>query len=368
MRESKESKAIIGFLQTLKHGEWTGKDNFDYHKIPVTVFSMEQEGADEFNRIYQWGLKECANIVNWTPSGGISKTGLIPRICNTRVLNTCVEMTIILRVGVWRIQFVSRGDYYEDGARTKFVPGTRSFRTFKAECKKKGINLDEYAIENGEAVKATIESPLIKCADESYLDQVFEGVHHVDFHNSYPAGLCNCYPEFKPIIQRWFEKRKANPEYKQMLNSIVGYMQSLGCCQARWAHLSKAAIGDNNKRVRELASRIESNGGKVILYNTDGFWYQGDVFHGEGEGHNLGEWENDHVDCKIRVKSDGVYEYEEAGVYHPVIRGRTWLDRYLDRSQWHWGDIYNPDAEHIIEWLFEEGIGVYEQTDNVQGH
>ena len=106
----------------------------------------------------------------------------------------------------------------------------------------------------------------------------------------------------------------------------------------------------------------------MIRYKTDGFWCQGDVFHGEGEGHDLGEWENDHSDCKIRVNSDGVYEYEEAGVYHPVIRGRTWLDRYLDRSQWHWGDIYNPDAEHIIEWLFEEGIGVYEQTDNVQGH
>ena len=63
MRESKESKAIIGFLQTLKHGEWTGKDNFDYHKIPVTVFSMEQEGADDFNRIYQWGLKALTLLV-----------------------------------------------------------------------------------------------------------------------------------------------------------------------------------------------------------------------------------------------------------------------------------------------------------------
>ena len=143
MRESKESKATIGFLQTLKHGEWTGKDNFDYHKIPVTVFSMEQEGADDFNRIYQWGLKECANIVGWAPSGGISKSTLFPRICNTRVLNTCVEMTIILRVGVWRIQFASKGDYLEENNGAQHIPGTRSFRTFKAECKRKGIDLDE---------------------------------------------------------------------------------------------------------------------------------------------------------------------------------------------------------------------------------
>ena len=31
-------------------------------------------------------------------------------------------------------------------------------------------------------------------------------VHHIDFHNSYPAGLVNTHPEFKDVITFLYNK------------------------------------------------------------------------------------------------------------------------------------------------------------------
>ena len=101
---------------------------------------------------------------------------------------------------------------------------------------------------------------------------------------------------------------------------------------------------------------MRNSGRIVISYNTDGVWYDGEIYHGEGEGPNLGQWSNDHVNCMFRAKSAGAYEFIEDGKYYPVVRGQTTLDAIKPRSSWEWGDIYkstslqyyyNPKDMHI---------------------
>ena len=75
--------------------------------------------------------------------------------------------------------------------------------------------------------------------------------------------------------------------------------------------------------MRELAKQLKDSGRMVLAYNTDGIWYCGEIYHGEGEGNGLGQWSNDHTNCTIRFKSAGSYEYIENGKYR--ISGRNKL-------------------------------------------
>lgn len=102
----------------------------------------------------------------------------------------------------------------------------------------------------------------------------------------------------------------------------------------------------------------------VLLYNTDGIWYCGDVYHGEGEGKRLGEWENDHINCMFRAKSAGSYEFVEDGKYYPVVRGRTNLDLITPRENWKWGDIFKKEAK-VIEFYWLAGEGITDANNNI---
>ena len=104
---------------------------------------------------------------------------------------------------------------------------------------------------------------------------------------------------------------------------------------------------------KKLAEILEKKGRIVLLFNTDGIWYKGAPYHGEGEGDGLGQWHNDHVRCKFRMKSAGAYEFIENGVYTPVVRGVS-LEK---REGWQWGDIYTEKAEPDI-LVFDEERGV----------
>ena len=185
---------------------------------------------------------------------------------------------------------------------------------------------------------------LIRLNNPIYADKIFKNAHHIDFHSSFPSGLVNTHSEFKPVIEKLYNGRKRHPEYKYILNSTIGYMQSIPCCKAAWAQLSRDAINDNNKRIDELAEKLIKSGRTILAFNTDGIWYTGDIYHDENEGNNICQWHNDHKDCIIRFKSAGAYEFIENDIYTPVIRGRTLLDNIKDRSQWTWGDIFNKET------------------------
>lgn len=238
----------------------------------------------------------------------------------------------------------------------KEIAPFKAWQVFVKELQADGIDINDYVISKERAIleKMQIESPPIKMFVH---DEVLENVHHIDYHNSFPAGLCNTHPEFRPTIKRLYEKRKEDPVYKAILNySISGCFQSeKSPWNMKWTHLCKDARNDNNARIRRLSDFLQLNGRKIIGYNTDGIWYQGDVYHGPGEGKDLGKWENDHINCTFRAKSDGAYEFIEDGVYTPVLRGLTTLDMVKPREEWQWGDIY---TQEVISYKFIDGEGL----------
>ena len=333
---------MIKELKQLKHTKGSAKIN--YLLIPVSVFDITEEGAKAFNKIYFWLKSQKLYKLERTASGGIKSGPHRKRPAwDIKVNRICVELTVLLEGCAWRIQF-----------RTKLpekMSGRKAFTAFKRFLLKRGIDLEKYAIENGKEVKETIEKPLIGAKREIFYDYTFEKVNHIDFHSSYSAGLANTHPEFKEVLNELYMKREENEEYKNILNFSIGFMQSLSGCNARWAHLSRDAIKDNNDRVKKLAETLEKKGRIVLTYNTDGIWYKGAIFHGEGEGEGLGEWHNDHVACTFRARSAGSYEFIEKNIYHAVVRG---IANDL-KSDWRWGDIYEKKAEPQLFNFSEEG-------------
>ena len=331
-------------LLKLKHAA-PSKD-INYLFIPVTNFDMTEEGAKEFNRFYLWLKQSDLKKIERTPSGGIKK-GKACMGCawDYTVKRNSVELTILLPQGSWRLQIRSK---LPDS-----MSGRKAFTAFKRFLKKRGIDLNNYIIEDGKNVKMNIEKPLIKMGYESLANMVFEKVNHIDFHSSYAGGLAITHPEFKAPLEELYKKRNEKEIYKNILNFSIGFMQSDSCCKARWAHLSRDAIKNNNERVKNLAEILEKKGRIILLFNTDGIWYKGPVYHGAGEGEGLGQWHNDHVNCKFRMKSAGAYEYIENGIYTPVVRG-VCMEK---RESWVWGDIYSSKADPD-KLTFEEGRGV----------
>lgn len=305
----------------------------DLNTIIRTQSGAIANGKNKYNNNYAWDIKST---------------------------NSYIRLTISIYGKVWVFRFGN--DYKKD--RPEIYPNV-AFAAFKHECALDGIDLDKYKIDNGEEIKKTIQKPLILFNDD-IKNKVYENVFHIDFHNSYPAGLCNTHPEFRKTVERIYNMRKDNDKsmlYKAILNYSIGWMQSLkNGRKAEWAHLAADAIRDNNRRILELAIRLQATGRAILGFNTDGIWYQGKEYHGDGEGPNLGQWQNDHAYCTFRAKSNGIYEYMEACKYYPVVRGVTELDMYKPREEWKWGDIYNTPI--ILYKLNKETLLLEEEYTN----
>ena len=321
-----------------------------YKFIPVCQLKINNENKDFFNEEVKKCIDNKYNKIVRTFNGGISKKTRYPAY-DVRRTTSCVELTVIDMSGMYRIQFRNSGEKKDE----KALSGSKSFKLFKALCEKHGVDLKKYEIENGKEVKAQIETYIIKLERESFKNKTFTA-HHIDFHSSFPSGLVNTHEEFRPVIEELYNGRKEHPEYKLVLNSTIGYMQSLQCCKAKYAVLSRDAIKNNNDRLRAISERLKASGRVVLAYNTDGIWYSGDLYHDENEGTTIGTWANDHVSCKVRFKSAGSYEFIEDGKYYPVVRGHTRLDDIKDREHWEWGDIYKIEATPIKYFLDDDDL------------
>ena len=323
---------------------------FNQYSTEPVVLSFTQRDVAAFNEVYRLLISSDLNIIKRTPSGAIAQCRQ-NRYAWDVFGNKCgVRITAIVDgcCFVWR---VGREKYNASG-----MKGWKAWRIFERMCAEESIDLQKMAIRNGAEVKRTIQKPYIRfllCHIE------MDNCHHIDFHSSYFAGLCNTHPEFKPIGEKLYKYRHKYDYYKDIMNCTIGYMQSVPKCGAKWAHLSRDAILDNNTRIDTLTMLLLSAKRRVIGFNTDGIWYQGKPFHDprNGEGNGLGQWHNDHLNCKLRAKSDGAYEFMEGNQYHAVIRGQTQLDLVKERKDWQWGDIYQDEAK-IIKFRFESGKGL----------
>lgn len=333
--------------------------------IPVTVFDISENGADEFNEIYRFHLENYENKITWTHSKGISTDRRIfrPPMWDIRITESCFEIISILTNGMRRFQFRSPLKPEESGEEVELVAGYKAVSMFAKKLKElTGIDLYKYRVHNGMELKAKAPKYMVSvnksmCHESNCIEdcRTYQGVHHIDFHSSFGAGLANSYPEFRSTIEYFYNRRHERPEYKSVLNSTVGKFWSASYLNAAYAPLAIAAIADNNNRLMKISEDLEESGRVPLLWNTDGVWYLGDIYHGPGEGKGLGEWENDHVNCTFRVKTKGAYEYIENGIYHSVIRGVP----NSARSAWKWGDIFKikTKKEKVSEYKFIPGKG-----------
>ena len=331
-------------LAKLKHTASSSRLN--YLLIPVSNFEITKEGAKGFNKIYLWLKKQNLYKLERTPSGSIKNGPHVKRPAwDIKVNHYCVELTVVMEGKAWRIQFRTK--------LPKGMSGKKAFTAFKRLLLKDGIDLDKLAIDNGPEVKKEIEHYLVKPYHKFYIDKTYNNAHHIDFHSSFAGGLANTHPEFRKTLEWLYKNREKSEINKNILNFSIGYMQSIQGCKARWAHLSKDAISDNNKRVLDIVEKLEKSGRTVLLLNTDGVWYNGPLYHGDGEGPELGQWQTDHKNCQFRMASAGAYEFIEKGIYHPVIRGIP----NDTKTEWKWGDIYKEKAiPSIFSFTEEEGV------------
>lgn len=338
----------------------------NYKLLPITLIDANEEGCYRFNDVYNWiRSRRDVSLIVRTESGGISVSfeNFRPPMYDVRADGSGVELTIVAREGMARVQF--RANYLKDettmSGRTAFIMFANKAREL---C---GIDMRQrYWQPGGVERRQEVPRYIVDCNDiliEEYAPisraLVWDHVHHLDFRSSFGAGLANAYPELRPVVEWFFERRGENPRYKGVLNSLIGVMWSAAYDKAGYIELSKSAIADNNRRMEEMTARLEQSGRTTLLRNTDGIWYSGKLYpEDEMSGEGLGQWHHDHIDCRLRVKSRGAYEYIENGVYHPVLRGRTKLDSVKSRSEWEWGDIYNESAERVYKFEFKEEEGM----------
>lgn len=320
-----------------------GSYNRNVCLMPRVIWPMTDEYVDKFNHIVDLCSEAGMADLLLTPAGHISKR------------NEDVEAFAVGPGGANRFRIIlqtSEGNVCiwltpntQEFGKKKLMTGRRGYNLLAKEFAKDNVLLPNYAEPNGEKIKETIEKPMID-VDEDIIGFTIHGANHLDFHSAYPGALAECYPEMRPTIERIFKQRKDNPELKIALDAGIGFFQSqycriMDCGPYSLARLAQKALNRNKEKMVELTERMKNRGYQILAHNTDGIWYTGGVYHGRGEGPNVGEWENDHINTTIRFKSRGAYEYIENGVYHPVVRGRTRLDDKKPRETWEWGDIFN---------------------------
>ena len=343
---------IKSFIDSKLSGVYQGAIPNQYSSRPLKL-DPTPENAEIFNEIYLYLKNTDLYTLERAPSGAIRKgPRYIKNLYAWDIKSSSLGLMITICIGgyIYAIKF---GLFKKDTA-PEIYP-TVAFKQFTDKCAEFGIDLESYAIDNGAEVREQTEKVYI---DMSIKDKVLKNVHHLDFHSSFPAGLANTHPEFRPVMEYYYNIRKTDPAAKFLMNSGIGFMctDKFGF-RAKYAHLRKDAVEDNNRRIEELRLRLILTGHTIIGHNTDGIWYQGDIYHGPGEGKKLGEWENDHLNCTFRAKSNGAYEFIEDGKYHVVMRGQSSYDAINpDRNTWQWGDIYKATT---IGWKFDINKGVY---------
>lgn len=108
-----------------------------------------------------------------------------------------------------------------------------------------------------------------------------------------------------------------------------------------------------------MLAKLEKEDMVPLLTNTDGIWYYSDhgAYHDENEGNELGNWENDHVNCQFLMTGPGSYQYVENGICESVVRGLCNLDAVEpDRTKWQFGDILK--LQQVFTYKFNEEKGV----------
>lgn len=346
-------------LERYQHKEFTYKPN----KYQMEPIEWEFSKYEDFNEIYLY-CREHFMEVKPTKSKSMPYNSSVKMYDRYMVVvsKNKIELTVVCHLGCYRFLIGNKRDEEKNP-----ISGKESVREIYKEAKKKKLDLSKYKLdsEEGEKIKSEIMPPHITKYGAKGL--IYENVHHLDLNSSYASRICEVYPEFKSLYDSMYQQRHNNDDYfKHVLTNHIGCWQSEYCPDVsdsgkiapyQFANLSKIAVNGTRKLIELYINKLEENGRTVLLTNTDGIWYQGDIYHDELEGKELGQWKNDHINCTFLMKSKGAYQYVEDGKCHSVVRGLTQLDREKPRDEWELGDIFNKKAvEEIYTFDKEQGV------------
>ena len=318
----------------------------NYLNFPRIAWKFTDENVAIFNAQVNYFKSINLPKIERTPRGAIRRCSFGYAYDVQKIGNSAIELTVTTWYSTYRLVLTNNVDEYDNATK---MTGRKAYVTMRREFQKDGIDLEDYAVDNGKEIKKNeIEKPMIMATNHLQFGKTYENVHHLDFHSSYPGGLANHYPEMRKTIERIYAKRKSSDkdgELKLALDASIGFFQSQYCKINKHgyalANLARDAVNDNNERIRRVTSELVASGRIPLLYNTDGIWYLGEPLEcGADYGPGVGRWENDHTALKFRAKSRGAYEYTDAEGYHPVVRGRTKLEETKSRDAWEWGDIF----------------------------
>lgn len=357
-------------LELYPHIEWERDVNKTL--IPIVNFRFSNEGINEFNEIYSYCYKNFL-YVEPTNSGAFPN-GLYK--FNQRYMvvksNTAYELVIACLKGCYR--FILGNEVADDNT----ITGSQALRSLLKGAKKYNV-IDlferfEVDKEEGLKIKSEIKAPIITACG-GCIGKEFDNCHHLDFNSSYMSRLAEAYEQLRPLANHLYEQRhEHNGYFKHVMTNSIGCMQSKYCIDMHsekmqkkkpyaLAYFAKIAINGTVDKIEEYVQKLHKEGRKPILINTDGIWYQGEEYHDPFEGDGIGKWKNDHVNCKLYVKSSGAYQYEEDGVIYSVVRGRTHLDSIKpDRRDWNWREIDEYPDTCFYEFNKELGVQVVWQN------
>lgn len=352
-------------LEAYKHSLFTHKPN----KFQMEPIEMKFADMDEFNEIYAY-VKSNFMKVEPTKSGGMPYNASCKLHSRYMVIQgkTKIELTVVCHLGCYRFVIGNKRDEAKNP-----VSGKQAVRAIYKEAKNLGIDLGKYEVspEEGKKIKKEIEPPHIEML--GIPGRVYTNVHHLDLNSSYASRIIEAHPELKPLYESMYDRRHENNDYyKHVLTNSIGCWQSEYCPDAsnagklapyQFANMSKIAVNETRHLIEKYIVELQRSGRKVLLTNTDGIWYQGQLFHDENEGSCLCQWKNDHKNCKFIMKSKGAYQFIEDNVCHTVVRGTTLLDKEKSREEWKFGEIF--DQVLMEYYAFDEEKGVVKYVEKI---
>lgn len=148
------------------------------------------------------------------------------------------------------------------------------------------------------------------------------------------------------IMQELYDGRKENPEYKQIMNSFIGYMRSVKYNKGNFmAHISSVVYARHNKRMCELYDSIVKNRGKILFVLTDCIAWVGNQISESVKEKKLGNFVNEFENVKIKLRGkvgqymifdkDEIYAVKTQGVHvdFATIKDENDFDKIFNNEQ-----------------------------------
>lgn len=332
------------------------------NKLQIEPITFSFSDMDLFNKIYKY-VKE--NYLRVEPTNSKSMPYDTKYKYHERYMivksKSAFELTVICYDGCYRFIIGNIRNEEENP-----ISGKEAVRVIYKQAKKLGINLSKYAVSSdyGKDIKKTISKPHIEIYGRA--KRPYSNVHHLDLNSSYASRIIEVYPELAPLYEEMYrERHNKDNYYKHVLTNHIGCWQSVHCPDVndskriapyQFANLARIAVDGTRTMIETYVEVLKKSGRNVLLTNTDGIWYQGEIYHDENEGNELCQWKNDHINCTLIMKSKGAYQYIEDGVCHTVVRGTTNLDKEKERDDWEFGDIFKDVKMDCYAFDDNEGV------------